>query len=106
MASNTTETRRTDKRAPEAEAQRREAPRLAAEPAPVRGRPANENDPGTSMMLAKLRRQPSYTPYYFAFFISLAWIAGWFFVFSNTMFGAAAATANIAETMKAEVFLR
>ena len=72
------ETRRSDKRPAEPEAERRDAA-PALEPAPLRGRPANENDPGTSMMLARLRRRPSYAPYYVAFALSLAWIAGWFF---------------------------
>ena len=76
MASKTTETRRQDKRQAEPELQRREPPRVNIEPAPVRGRPANENDPGTSMMLAKLRRQPSYMPFGVAFILSLAWVAG------------------------------
>ena len=52
MASNTTEQRRQDKRGADTEAQRREQPpRLEA---PLRGRPANENDPGTSQMLKHL----------------------------------------------------
>ncbi|MBC8037806.1 MAG: hypothetical protein H7X89_11390, partial [Rhizobiales bacterium] len=84
MANNTIETRRPDKRAANTEAGRRE-PRVRLEADPVRGRPANENDPGSSMMLAKLRRQPSYAPYYAAFFLSLTWIAGWFFTFSSTL---------------------
>jgi len=80
MANNTIETRRPDKRSANAEAARRE-PRARLEGAPVRGRPANENDPGSSIMLAKLRRRPSYVPYYAAFLLSLIWIAGWFFTF-------------------------
>ncbi|MGA7266509.1 MAG: hypothetical protein WBX21_02025, partial [Aestuariivirga sp.] len=107
MASNTTETRRQDKRAAEAEIQRREPPRGSLDPAPVRGRPANENDPGTSMMLARLRRQPSFAPYYAAFALSLAWVAGWFFIFSSTLFGSqgAAAPEGMADTMTALALL-
>jgi len=107
MASNTTETRRQDKRAAEAETQRREPPRGSLDPAPVRGRPANENDPGTSMMLARLRRQPSFAPYYAAFALSLAWVAGWFFIFSSTLFGSqgAAAPEGMADTMTALALL-
>ncbi|MGL4527118.1 MAG: hypothetical protein ACRCUC_09070, partial [Aestuariivirga sp.] len=107
MASNTTETRRQDKRAAEAEIQRREPPRGSLDPAPVRGRPANENDPGTSMMLARLRRQPSFAPYYGAFALSLAWVAGWFFIFSGTLFGSqgAAAPEGMADTMTALALL-
>ncbi|MGQ0486231.1 MAG: hypothetical protein ACT4SY_12870 [Hyphomicrobiales bacterium] len=78
--------RRRDKRpgGPDAPA-RRDQSAQALEPAALRSRPANENDPGTSMMLAKLRRQPSFAPYYVAFILSLGWIAGWFFIFSNSV---------------------
>ena len=77
---NTTETRRSDRRQAEAEAMRREAPRLSADPAPVKGRPANENDPGTAMLLAKMRRRPSFTPYALVSIILTAvWSSGWFF---------------------------
>ena len=101
MANNTIETRRPDKRSANAEAPRRE-PKVRVEAAPVRGRPANENDPGSSMMLAKLRRQPSYAPYYAAFFLSLAWIAGWFFTFSNTL---TATAGTLPEIMRAIALL-
>ncbi len=73
----------------------------------MRSRPANENDPGTSMMLAKLRRPPSFAPYYVAFALSLGWIAGWFFIFSNDViavpdpFG----PRRLAETMRALALL-
>jgi len=49
---NTTDTRRSDRR--QSEADRRDTPRLSGEP--VKGRPANENDPGTAMLLARMRR--------------------------------------------------
>lgn len=62
----------------------RHAPSL--ENAPLRGRPANENDPGVSLMLARLHRQPSYSPYYVAFALSLVWIFGWFMIYSATFF--------------------
>ncbi|MGH6854138.1 MAG: hypothetical protein ACREDX_00630 [Aestuariivirga sp.] len=102
MANNTIETRRQDKRTAAAEAQRRESPRINLDGAPVRGRPANENDPGTSVMLARLRRSPSYTPYYAAFFLSLTWIAGWFFTFSSVLTGTAG---GLPETMRALALL-
>ncbi len=77
---NTTETRRPDRRTGDADAARREAPRLTAEPAPVRGRPANENDPGTAMMLARLRRRPSFASYAtVAILLTALWAGGWFF---------------------------
>ncbi|HUQ37848.1 MAG TPA: hypothetical protein VM144_15870 [Aestuariivirga sp.] len=52
----------------------------------MRGRPANENDPGSSLMLARLNRQPSYMAYYVAFVLSLAWIFGWSMLYSATLF--------------------
>ncbi len=77
---NTTETRRPDRRPGETEAPRRDAPRLSADAAPVRNRPANENDPGTAGMLARLRRRPSGMPYgLLAFFLAAVWTGGWFF---------------------------
>ena len=107
MASNTTETRRKDKRNIESELQRRDQPRPATETVPLRSRPANENDPGTSMMLAKLRRQPSFAPFYVAFGLSLGWVAAWFFVFSNSILAAPAPLdpRALPETMKAAALL-
>jgi hypothetical protein len=52
----------------------------------LRGRPANENDPATAMMLAKLRRPPSYAVYFGAFGLSLVWLFGWFLLNSNAIF--------------------
>ena len=84
MASNTVETRRRDKRAADRQAEARRSPSLEA--APLRGRPANENDPGSSLMLARLNRQPSHSAYYVAFVLSLAWIFGWSMLYSATLF--------------------
>ena len=53
--------------------------------APLRNRPANENDPSTAMMLARLRRQPSNGIYAVAFGLSLLWIFGWFFSHSELL---------------------
>ena len=102
---NTTETRRPDRRPGETESPRRDGPRLNADSTPVRNRPANENDPGTSMMLARLRRQPSYAPYYVAFFLSLAWVGGWFFIFSNSLFAITDVTRDMAQTMQGVALL-
>ncbi len=99
--------RRRDKRPGEPDAPARRDQSGQVEAAPLRSRPANENDPGTSMMLAKLRRQPSFAPYYVAFALSLGWIAGWFFIFSNSViavpdpFG----PQRLVETMRALVLL-
>ena len=48
----------------------------------MRGRPANENDPGTSMMMARLHRRPSNTVYFVAVPAILAWIFVWFMAYS------------------------
>ena len=81
---NTTDTRRSDRRNAEADASRRDAPRLSGEP--VKGRPANENDPGTAMLLAKMRRRPSFMPYAIvAVILTALWSFGWFYVSSGTL---------------------
>jgi hypothetical protein len=41
---------------------------------PVRGVPANENEPGTSALLANLKRRPPTTAFWLAFVVSLLWI--------------------------------
>ena len=91
---NTTDTRRSDRRQADADAMRRETPRLSGEPAPVKGRPANENDPGTAMLLARMRRRPSFTPYaLFAVILTALWSGGWFFVNSAALGGDSPAAA-------------
>jgi hypothetical protein len=47
----------------------------------IRSRPANENDPATAMLLARLRRAPSYNVYIPAFVISIVW--GFLFLITN-----------------------
>ena len=107
---NINETKRRDKRPGSADIPdappRRDMARAPDAP-PLRARPANENDPGTSMMLAKLRRPPSFAPYYVAFAIALAWVAGWFFVFSNSLFNGPAPLGSQAlpDTMRAIALL-
>jgi len=68
-----------------AEAGRREADLGATRDAPLRGRPANENEPASAAMTASLRRKPSHTPYYLAFVLSLLWIFLWFWSFSSAV---------------------
>jgi len=81
---NTTDTRRSDRR--QSEADRRDTPRLSGEP--VKGRPANENDPGTAMLLARMRRRPSFTPYaLFSVILTALWSGGWFFANSGALGG-------------------
>jgi Apolipoprotein A1/A4/E domain len=81
MANQPYDPRRTE-RAPVTE----ELPVQSREPQiPLRGRPANENDPGTAMLVAKLRRPPKSTVYYGAFGVSLIWIFAWFMVNGNDL---------------------
>ncbi len=54
------------------------------EPA-IRTRPANENDPGTAIMLQRLRRPPSYDVIIIAAVISVIWVAGWFWIYKEIM---------------------
>jgi hypothetical protein len=65
-----------------AEAGRREAEPGATRETPLRGRPANENEPVSAAVTASLRRKPSHAPYYLAFVLSLLWIFLWFWSFS------------------------
>ena len=94
MANNTIEPRRLQRRLPIRERnpapaepprqEQAEGPRLDA---PVRSRPANENEPGTAAMIAGLRRKPSSAPYGIALFITLLWVFSWFWSNSGALFG-------------------
>ena len=96
---NTTEQRRSDRRQAESDAQRREPPRIAADQANGKGRPANENDPATAMMLARLRRRPSFTPYALvSIMVTAIWSGGWFFANSDTL-GASASPVDMLQAM-------
>ena len=80
MAANSVESRRRDRRTVAAEGD------VAAEGGPVRSRPANENDPTAAGLMNRLYRRPPNTSYYAAFALSLAWIFGWFLIYSTTLF--------------------
>jgi hypothetical protein len=82
MATRTSDRNRQD-RSPALQASNDISP---SDRSPLRNRPANENDPGTALMLAKLRRPPSYMVYYGAFALSLLWILGWAMINSNAIF--------------------
>ena len=84
MASNTVDQRRRDKRGADRQAETRRAPSLEAA-TPVRGRPANENDPGSNLMIARLHRPPSYSAYYAAGVLTLIWVFGWSMIYSTTL---------------------
>jgi len=49
----------------------------------LRGRPANENDPSSAMMLQRLRRPPSYDVIWASVVLSIIWAAGWFWVYKD-----------------------
>jgi len=80
---NTTDTRRSDRRQAEADAMRREAPRLSGEP--VKGRPANENDPGTAMLLARDAPPPVLHALCAGrrSILTALWSGGWFYASSG-----------------------
>ena len=83
MANNTVDTRRRDKRPVEQPAEARRAPSL--DTAPLRGRPANENDPGTARLMARLNRRPSYGAFAVAALAILAWVFVWSMSYSATL---------------------
>ncbi len=63
-----------------------EQPQEASAPT-LRTSPANENDRTTAQMLARLRKQPSMSVYYFATGISALWFVGWLMAY-NSLIGA------------------
>lgn len=78
----------------------------AGEPSSLRARPANENDPATAMMLARLRRAPSYTVFVGVFFLSLIWVFTWSYVYSDLLIATqAAAKRSPAEQLQALIML-
>jgi hypothetical protein len=77
MATNTGEPRRLRR------ASRREAERQLEESSgqafddlrqPIRGTPANENEPVSAALISNLKRRPSSFPFWVAFLVSLVWI--------------------------------
>lgn len=72
---------------------------------PVRSKPANENDPALAMMLARLRRNPSYGPFYVVGAVSLFWIFGWFLVYSSEAFSPTGGTPALPDLMRAIALL-
>ena len=83
-----------------------DAPVAAPSQSQLRGRPANENDPATAMMLARLRRPPSYGIFGVVFALSLIWVFGWSYVYSDVIFPAeTVAKRSAAELMQAWTLL-
>lgn len=95
MAISKSEVRRQDKRAVE-------EPRRDVETVTAAARAASETDASISKLLARLRRKPSYMPFWAAFGLILPWIAGWFFVFPTAL---AAPGSGLPEAMRAIALL-
>ncbi len=72
---------------------------------PVRSRPANENDPALAMMLARLRRSPSYGVFYVVGLVTLFWVFGWFLVHSSETLSPTGAVPTLPEVMRAVALL-
>jgi hypothetical protein len=103
MANKTTDNRRRG-RIPVLENQ--DLSQEQVDPSSLRARPANENDPATAMMLARLRRAPSYTVFVGVFFLSLIWVFTWSYVYSDLLLaGQAAAKRTPAEQLQALIML-
>ena len=98
MASNTVDPRRirrASRRDVERpyENERREPPPPPSGRQPLRGTPANENEPGSAAVLANLRRRPTASPFWVAFGISLVWVFACMAIYGPTVFGRANAFA-------------
>jgi ribosome-associated translation inhibitor RaiA len=61
-----------------------EQPQEASAPS-LRASPANENDRTTAQMLARLRKQPSMSVYYFATGISALWFVAWLMAYNSVI---------------------
>ena len=55
-------------------------------PQPLRSRPANENEPGTAALIARMRKRPSSAPLWVAFLTSMMWVFAFFALFSEQLF--------------------
>ncbi len=75
MANGTVDTRRRDKRPVDRHPDIRSA--APQDVSSVRSRPANENDPVSSRLMAKLHRKPSYSAYAVAILLTAIWVFGW-----------------------------
>ncbi len=83
MVNNPNEPRRPQRRQQgRSDSSRRDAEVSTTRETPLRGRPANENEPVSAAMIAGLRRRPSNTPFLFAFGLTLLWTFLWFWSFS------------------------
>jgi ribosome-associated translation inhibitor RaiA len=81
MATKPTDNRRRN-RAPVLDSP--EQPQEASAPT-LRASPANENDRTTAQMLARLRKQPSMSVYYFATGISALWFVAWLMAYNSVI---------------------
>src|SRR5512132_4138896 len=92
MATNTSEPRRL-RRASRRESERHlddeSSESYASARPPLRGTPANENEPGTVALLSNLKRRPSSAPFWVAFVVSLVWIFACMAIFGPAIFSEA-----------------
>jgi hypothetical protein len=83
MVNNPNEPRRPQRRQQgRSDSSRRDAELGTTRETPLRGRPANENEPVSAAMIAGLRRRPSNAPFLIAFGLTLLWTFLWFWSFS------------------------
>src|SRR5215207_1879536 len=91
MATNTSEPRRL-RRASRRESERHiedDSSEFSGARPPLRGTPANENEPGSAALLSNLKRRPSAAPFWVAFIVSLIWIFACMAIFGPAIFSEA-----------------
>lgn len=91
MATNTSEPRRL-RRASRRESERHvedDSSEFSNARPPLRGAPANENEPGSAVLLSNLKRRPSAAPFWVAFIVSLIWIFACMAIFGPAIFSEA-----------------
>jgi hypothetical protein len=92
MAINTGEPRRirrASRRETERQSEDNSADSFPGTRQPVRGTPANENEPGNAALISNLKRRPSSTPFWVAFLVSLAWIFACAAIYGPSIFNEA-----------------
>ncbi|MGH6874784.1 MAG: hypothetical protein ACREDW_07190, partial [Aestuariivirgaceae bacterium] len=92
MATNTSEPRRlrrASRREPERHLEDESPDSFAGARPPLRGTPANENEPGSAALLSNLKRRPSTAPFWVAFVVSLVWVFACMAIFGPAIFSEA-----------------
>jgi hypothetical protein len=74
---------------------------------PVRGTPANENEPAAAEAITNIKRRPSATPFWVAFAVSLIWIFACIAIYGPILFkqGNLLATSNLPQLMTASMVI-